>query len=35
MNTSAILIMLVATGTVTVLMGYFMTKIIIGDRKKK
>jgi heme/copper-type cytochrome/quinol oxidase subunit 2 len=35
MNTSALIIMIATTGTVTVLMVYFMVKIIKGDRKKE
>jgi len=34
MNTPAFIIMLIATGTVTVLMVYFMMRIIKGDKKK-
>ena len=34
MNTSAFIIMTAASGTVTVLMVYFMVKIIRGDKKK-
>ena len=35
MNTSAFIIMIAATGIVTVLMIYYMVKIIRGDKKKK
>jgi len=34
MNIPALIIMTLATGTVTVLMAYFMVRIIRGDRKK-
>ena len=33
MKTSALVIMIAATGIVTVLMIYFMVKIIKGDKK--